>query len=434
MEIYDWDVVYACSGSYINQQLALNRGRYIQSFEYEDSVMEVKGAFDAWKLVPGGSEGLLQFECPIESGHILIKDNELSIDLEGTIPLIQMQLKLIKGSSQKVSHCLVFNCTAVGKQKDDTTLGAVTVIDPDVTGTLKKHQHGGLAAELLVTGLGQCMVQNASQLSYVFADVLPAPTGNDSAWLTPKELAYCYQQPDDGSLGGVAILGLLDAGEIKNLPRNFDSDLLLKKDFGFALSAKQFMAHIILPTLPSSMGGNAQANDFSINAGGDITLNHSFDLDKVKVGLVHYTPKVKSLSFQIEDEFMRCYVATKTDITGLSGAYVTNSVSSKNQSSFDVNTRTISFEKDPDMATTQDKHIPWWESLVGVLTLDIMNVVIDAISLAIEDAVVDLDSSKTAESFGQVAPGLVSWTGQNSVSVTNGGVEDNVYFQGIVAG
>jgi hypothetical protein len=82
------------------------------------------------------------------------------------------------------------------------------------------------------------------------------------------------------------------------------------------------------------------------------------------------------------------------------------------------------------MSTTQDSHIPWWEDVLGVFTLGIMNLVIAAVSLAIQNSVGNLTSSKTAQSLGSVAPGLVSWSGQESINVNRGGLSDNVYMQG----
>jgi hypothetical protein len=127
---------------------------------------------------------------------------------------------------------------------------------------------------------------------------------------------------------------------------------------------------------------------------------------------------------------MRCYIATHTDITGLSGAYVTNTVTSNNVSAFNVPTRTLSFEKDPHMSSTKNSHIPCWEKGIGALTLGIMNVVIESVSLAIQESVGNVTSSKTAQSLGNLAPGLVSWSGQQSITVNAGGLADNVYMQG----
>lgn len=430
METNGWDVVYACSGDYVNAQLAANPGQYIQTFEYEDTAIKVSGSFGNWQLVPGGSGSILQFNTPIKQGSVTIKSTNQTISLNGTVPLVQMQLALEKGPNQNITHNLVFNCTTLGSGKGDTTPGAVSVIDPDTSGILQNQPNGAMAAALLIAGLGNCLVQNASQLNYVFASVLPVPTGQNSDWLTPQSLAYAYQQPGDNTLGGLAVLGVLDGTDISNLPRYFDSNLLVGKDFGFVLSAKQFLLNVIIPTLPQAFGGNSNYNDFALNGNSGITLSQSFNLNSVEVGLISYTPNVTTATFQIEDSTMRCYVYASTDITGLTDAYVTNSVSSNNASSFNTSTGTLSFLSDPNMSTTQDSHIPWWEQWLGALTLGIMNVVIEAISLAIQNAVGGLVSSKTAESLGDVAPGLVSWNGQTTITITAGGLADNVYMQG----
>jgi hypothetical protein len=435
MNNYGWDVVYACSGEYLNRQLAENAGSLIQSFSYEDAAIKLSGNFGTWKIVPGGSGALLQFLTPLTTGQVYFKELDETVSLDGVVPLVQMQLQLPKGTDQQVVRSLVFNCTAVGKRTGDTTPGAVTVINPDTSGILAKHPKANdpgakIAAAALAAGLGAVFVQNADQLTFVFADLLPVPTGQNADWLAPTVSAYAYQQPVDNSLGGIAVLGMLSATSINNMPLTFDSALLLDRDFGFVLSGNAFMKNVILPSLPSAFQGNCHVNDFNLNADGSITLAEGFSLNSVKVGLINYTPSVTAVNYHIDDTTMRCYVATSTDITGLTDAYVTNSVTSNNQSAFDLSSRTISFLPDPNKSTTQDTHIPCWEKALGGLTLGIMNVVIEAVSLAIENSVGDLTSSKTAESLGNVAPGLVSWKGQQSITVNAGGLADNVYMQG----
>lgn len=435
MENYGWDVVYACSGEYINRQLAKNADKLIQSFTYEDTAIKLSGQFGTWQIVPGGSGPLLQFTTPITTGQVYFKQLNETVSLNGVIPLVQMQLQLPKGNNQQVVRALVFNCTTVGKKPGDTTPGAVTVINPDTSGILANHPkanqpEAALAAAALTAGLGAVFVQNANQLNFVFADMLPVPTGQNADWLTPVNMTYAYQQPVDNSLGGIAILGMLSNSSINSLPSSFDTNLLLNKDFGFVLSGKAFMQNVILPSLPAGFQGNCHVNDFTLNPDGSITMAEGFSLNSVKVGLINYTPDVTAVNYHIDDNSMRCYVATSTDITGLTQAYVTNSVTSNNMSAFDVSTRTLSFQPDPNMSTTQDSHIPCWEKALGSLTLGIMNVVIEAISLAIQNSAGDITSSKTAQSLGNLAPGLVSWSGQQNITVNAGGLADNVYIQG----
>lgn len=436
MQNYSWDVVYACSGNYINRQLAQNAGSLIQSFNYEDAAVKISGQFGAWQIVPGGSGPLLQFVTPITKGTVQFKTiDNVTIPLDGAVPLVQMQLCLPKGRTQSVLRSLVFNCTTSGKKNGDTTPGAVTVINPDTSGVLNKlpeaeKPEAAMAAALLQTGLQNVFLQNVNQLNFVFANVLPVPVGQNADWLTPVNATYCYQQPIDNSLGGIAILGMLDNTSIDTLPRTFDTSLLAGKDFGFILSARAFMKNVILQALPGAFQGNCNPYDFNLNPDNTITLREQFNLNSVRVGLIDYTPTVDDVKYEITDQSMRCYVHTNTDITGLTQAYVTNSVSSNNQSAFNVGTRTLSFQNDPNMSTTQDKHIPCWEEIAGALTFGVMNAVVACISLAIEDAVGDMTSSKTAQSLGNIAPGLVSWSGQQNVNINAGGLSDNVYMQG----
>ncbi len=431
MQNYNWDVVYACSGAYINQQLTAQAGQLVQSFSYEDSAITVQGEFGPWQIVPGGGGPLLQFETPLTTGSVVIKSTGTTVSLAGTTPLLQLQLQLQKGGDQQVLSHLVFNCTTAGQGPGDTTPGAVTVVDVDTSGNLAKDPNGALAAALLRTGLCQVLLQNVDALTFVFASILPVPVGQNADWLTPVTATYAYQQSvDPTALGGIAILGALTGADVSAYPVAFDGTLLQGQDFGFVLSASSFMRNVVAPALPGAFQGNCQPNDLSVNGDGSITLAQGFSLNSVEVGLIDYTPQVTDLRYAIDDTAMDCYVATSTDITGLTDASVSNTVTSRNQAAFDTQTRLVSFQPDPNESTTQDTHIPWWESVLGSLTLGLMNVVIEAVSLAIENAAGDLTTSATAQSLGAVAPGLVSWSGQQAISIDAGGLADNVYMQG----
>lgn len=428
MDTFGWDVVYACSGHYLNDQLSVTDDGGIRDFNYADTAISVSGRFGPWRLVPGGSGPIVQFEMPIVAGSVTIKTTQQQFSLNGCVPLVQLQLKLAKGKTQEASHHLVFHCTTLGKGKGDATPGAVSVLDPDTSGNLKKQTDGAIAAALLVTGLGNCLVAHADQLTYVFARILPAPTGQNSDWLTPTTVTYGYHQPKGGALGGIAILGML-AGTDRP-PPYFDPQLLEGYDFGFALSARALLQHVIIPSLAQSLQGNAWPGDFAVRGNSAITLINSFNLNPVHVGALDYIPEVQNLVFEIQETSMRCYIATKTPITGLLYAYVTNSVQSINPARFDPGSRRLSFLSDPNMSVTQDKYIPWWESVLGALTFGLMNAIVAAISLAIENSVGGVVDSKTASSLGAVAPGLVSWHGENEVAILNGGLASNIFMQG----
>lgn len=425
MDDYGWDVVYACSGAFLNAELAASQSEYIQGFSYEDDAVAVSGRFGIWSIVPGGAGSLIRFETPIVAGSVVIKQTGQSIPLDGAVPLLQMQLALASpGAGQPPA--LKFNCTTVGRGAGDTTPGAVSVLDPDTSGRLQQQPNGAIAAALLVTGLANVMIQNAAELTFLFASLLPLPE-NGPAWLYPVAAAYCYQQPSDGTLGSVAVLGVLTPRDIDDLPRNIDATLLAHADFGYVLDGTQFLQNVIMPALPAAMG--APPGSFRL-LDGVIVRTSNFPLPSVRVGLIDYTPVVQDFSMHIEVSRMESFVATQTDITGLADAYVTNSVTSNNESRFDVSTLQFSFLPDPNKQVTSNKYIPWWEEFLGVLTLGIMNAVIDGVSLAIENAAAAVVGNDDASAIGSVGPGLVQWHGQQAITVTAGGLVDNIYMQG----
>lgn len=92
------------------------------------------------------------------------------------------------------------------------------------------------------------------------------------------------------------------------------------------------------------------------------------------------------------------------------------------------------FLRDPNQTTTSSDSIPWWEKILGILTLGIMNAVIAIVSNAIQNATESVVGSKTATALGEVAPGLVVWTGQLKLNIVAGGIQDNYYMQGKLVG
>ena len=431
MDINGWDVVYACTGAYMNSELQKNPSQCIQGFQYTDANLAISGTFGTWQIVPGGSGSFVRMAIPIVSGTATLVGSAAICELDDVIAVVQMQLSLGSPASGSSDRVLKFNCQKSGSAVTDLSDGAVYVVTPDSTGVLAGRANGALASALLATALTEVFINNRDQLSFLFAQIMPVPDAG-SAWLTMEESAFVYQQPNDQDLGNLAILGMIEQLDTSNQPLSFDNRLLAPgSTYGFMLSAEKFMEKIVLPGLPAAYGGNCTTNNLTM-AEGKIVLNSGFHLDHVKSGAIYYTPEVTSLSYEITTSSMRCFTATKTDITGLVGAYVVNSVTSNNQSQFSIASNSLSFLADPNEAVTSDPHIPKWEKDIGVLTLGIMNLVITCVSDAIEHAVSSSVSGKTAQSLGAVGPSLVAWHGQTSFSSRTGGLEDNFYMSGVL--
>lgn len=425
MQNYKWDAVFACSGDWINGELQKAAKDFPATFSYEDAAILVAGDFAAWRLAAGGSDQLIQFETPISKGSVTDKASGKSYPLDGAVPLVQFQLDFVQPESASGERQLKFNCKVVGKKAGDTTPGAVTVLNPDVSG---KTDIPPLVLDLLQTALAQAFIASRDELSFVFAHLTLVPPAGAS-WLTLKTLAYTYLQTEQDKLGSLAVLGMFDDVDVSQQNRVFDSALLRPGDqFGFILAGSRFFQNILLPAMPAAYRGS-NAGQFRWTGGTQIVNAGNVTLDKVKVGAIWYPPVINSLNVSLVGSQIRTIAAGRCDITGLADAYISFSVTSQNLSSYAPASRTISFLPDPHKSITHSAHIPWWESLIGALTAGIMNVVIDAVSLAIENAVSGAVGGTGVSSAGMGAQ-LVTWPGQDAVTPTDGGLQDNFYFRG----
>lgn len=92
-----------------------------------------------------------------------------------------MQLNYIKGEMIRY-HIPYFQLQKMGMKTGGTTLGGVTIITPDTLRVITKSYAGNLqesvlAAGILISGLAAVFVQNANQLNFLFAYMLPVSTG-----------------------------------------------------------------------------------------------------------------------------------------------------------------------------------------------------------------------------------------------------------------
>lgn len=427
MNNYGWDVVFACSGAHINKQLVANADKCIQAFKYEDSAIEVSGTFGSWEILPGGSPKLLQFQIPITKGSCTIKSVNKIYSLDGAVPVLQLQLDFIDGPGGK-SKDLQLNCKVLGKKIGDTTPGAVTVINPDSAGILEKQDPDGyeIAGALLATALGNTLIENKDELAFVFASVLSAAPKN-AGWLNLQEFAYVYQQEEDGKLGNFAILGMLTACDISTKSHVFDTSLLRPgDDVGFELSGTQFLKNIILPKLPEAYLGS-NPSQFTMS-GNTIVNNGNVTLNEVKVGLIWYPPCINDLSISIQDTSILTIASGSCNITGLDDAYVTFAVSANNEAEYGSG-GSIIFEPSSNKHISTGKHIPWWESLLGVMTAGLLNLIVELISNAIESSVADA-VSRTGVSAESMGAAMVSWPGEGNLNFDNGGLVDNFFMRG----
>lgn len=427
MQNYQWDVVFACSGKYVNKALATATSSTIKDFRYEDSAILLEGSFGIWQLQPDGSSVVLQITTPIVQGSITIKSQNKTYSLAAVVPLVQMQLTFVDKPASHEKH-LLFNCTVVGKHPNDQSPGAVTVIDADTTKVLAGRDPDGMVRDLLIDGLAACLVANREKLSFIFAAVtqnLPA----NSTWLMPKQMFYAYQQDVANELGALCVLIMLSDSPTPKT-HVFDTALLrAEDDFGFILAGRQFLSNILLPGLSKAyIGSNASQYKMVDNT---IANNGPIRLPPVQVGLIPYDPIVDELRISISNSSIGTQVYGHCDIKGLTDAYIAFSVTSANPAVFQP-PEYLNFPKDPNAVVTSSNHVPWWEKLLmAIFTFGLANAITEIIVACIESSVASAISSTgiSGRSMGFL---LVQWPGQAAGQVTDGGLLDNFYMRGRV--
>ena len=82
-----------------------------------------------------------------------------------------------------------------------------------------------------------------------------------------------------------------------------------------------------------------------------------------------------------------------------------------------------------DKQVSHSTHIPWWESVLGALTLGLMNAIIEAVSLAIENAV-GSTVSKSGLDAANLGAFQVNWQQGTQFTLTDGQLQDNFYCRG----
>lgn len=417
MNLFGWDTAYAISISNINAALANNNGTIPQQFNYNQSGITMQGSFSPWRIVKGGSGKLLRMEFPVQSGTFSMAGQ--SAQLDGVVLVAEVNLDLLPaGTSQKN---LMFNLKAVA-QNGVTGPGLVTPINLlDPNGHLNAAQHG------LVYGLfPQYLVDHASQITFVFANVNFVPPATDS-WLAPVQCDYAYLEKNDGS-SYLGILSVTTNRDISGLDRNIDPAIVSgNNNAGILISKQLFLRNVIFPLLPSIFQHGTTSNNFSLNANGDIVNHGSFPTDSVKKGAITYQPQVDSLLMTCSANYLLTSISGSCDL-GLNMS-MTFGIVSKNVLNFNPANYQLTFAPDPNPYQTHDSHIPWYDYLFGVIPDIIIAIVVPEIADGIAD---DLDKYSSSINLAQAPPMNIGWPGMKPITIGSAGLSDNYFMQGNV--
>lgn len=423
MDTKGWDVIYMASTQKCNSILAKNMSGLISSFDYKSGEIELSGTFGQWKIVNGGSDKIVHFQIPILSGNLSV--NGVETNLAGVTPIIAIKLDFVDDPKNVGHKNLTF---VAGGQGNSTASPNVFTVAVDARGdeATITPQNNPVAWGIMNPHLPLVFSENQDQLSYVFAQINLVPPENDS-WLTPREMDFAYLDANEGFF---VIFTSLSVKNVSTLPKTPDTSTMdTSDDFYICVSEKVLLEKMIMPGLPAAFGHGTNASSFKYQSVTDIPgrmeigriVNQgALETNTAKWALTTYYPKIKSLSISIANNQLQVSTSGDFDITGLAGASCSFSVNLHNTFSFDPNSGTFSFEKDPHPSTSYQKHIPWYDwALVAPFLLGLVALILDLVTNSVTSSVTDSVSNSENARVSTALKNTVIWAGYDDLRLTS---------------
>lgn len=417
VDLSGWDTVTALSVNRVNEKLAEGMAGLVSNFSFAGNMFGTphcgSGMFGPWRLLPSDPGDLVRLALPIPTGSVSA-GSDPPIDLAGLTAIVQVSLELLSRDQDR-SRNLVFSFHAAGMFGDDPKPGLVTPVG--LTGAAAVlAELGETGTGIVLNGIANSLVTNASTLSFVFAQLNVVPPGTNS-WLAPVRSAYCYAHTGaPGHPGYLMILSVITGRSCSTLPRNVAPGLLAGGgDLVFALSSEQFLTHVVGAALASALGGQASQSHLTYDRGrGSLVNTTAFGIKQIKQGALWYTPQVRALSATVVGDFLNVSVSGDCDLHA--DILMTYWVTSQPRMVFDPATAFISFIADPHPTSGHEVDIPWWFYLGGPIVRDITELVVTIITNGIATELAgELGSDKLV---GWVTT-PVRWPGIREIAVTN---------------
>lgn len=410
-----WDVIYGCSVSLLNRRLAQEE-KFALTVKLDlavkigpvEQVVPFQAKFTQWQIAPGGSGGYLVMQ--------VLSSGQLGTDqpFQNLRTTLRVRIACLQQKNGAASIHL------------DWSRDGVQILNIDCDGIFSNPEQS-LLRDFIKDAYTQTIQQSNAQLAFILAQI----EGYSSASLSIMKFRYLWYQPVDETLEGfLLILGLLDeTKDIATLPSMADHALLYDSkgkgyDTVFLLAAEAFNTRFMLSAMLQFYPGSSQDN-YKMTSG-HIVNNGDIPLASVKVSAVSYDPRITSFDFHIEDDKAVTVLYGKCPIKGLTKAFVDFSLSAKNQIAFAPVDQRLTFLPDPNLAVTANKDIPSWEEWIGILSLGILNVVMDSICESLEKSI---SGGLLVHGINASNLGIQTVNWKTDVAIATGGFADHLYIQ-----
>lgn len=435
-----FDYAYAVSIAKINQALQSNLSGVDMPVAYRTTdplagTITLNGKLAPWQIVTGGQNTLLNLSVPFAEGVLSLEGGAItgSYDLSGVSVITQVSLGWLGPGSQQQAQGggsatqLVFDPTDTSGDNNPGYVAAINILDPD--GNLDTTAKG-----LIKAYMAAALVDNKSNLQYIFANINPRPE-NLASWLQPTKWLYYYMQA--GAVDAMCFLCMM-SDEAFPQP-TFDSTALTAgSDCVLLVSQPQFFNHVVLPGVRAAFSGGS----FGVGCSNEVCTvsnNGDFNVGSVAASSLRVTTSDQGNGLKIvaSGGGPLKFLFGLADLPGASYSW---GVTSQNPLKFAGGQ--IDFQNDPNPTITQDHEIKWYDWVLLAVT-GITNVA--GLVAAIYDAVKNFHDQAQNVGVGtinknvQAATGgavinlqnIVDWKlGREQLSVTEAGLSGALYARG----
>ncbi|NML37720.1 TULIP family P47-like protein [Chitinophaga sp. G-6-1-13] len=425
MNTFGWDTVYVVTADKINASLLTNKDKLVLQFDTSNNKelpVDATGSFSRWEIVEGGSGAILYMKLGIGNGKVVFTNTGQEYDLAGMALVVAVQLTMLPGKTLTPSQELKFDIRSVGEPGDPPKPGNITPVAlHDLDGKLDPAQRA-----LLMVALATVVMQNASQITYVFATVNLVPPGSNN-WLTPVRSGYAYMSRANAP-GALAILSVTTDRNIAGLPLQVDGQLLAPGyDASFGISRELFLRNVMMPALPAVFGNGATPAYFVYNnAGGCAQNTQTIAMNGVKSGAIWYYPVLSSFKLTTTGDGLASQYEGSCDLkAGMSMRFW---IDPKNRAIYNNTSKILDFLPDPNPSYRKEVHIPWYWWFLGLIPRAIIELIVQAIGSSIAKSLT-ADAGKYL-TLTRKPPTSVQWTGTERLDVQTASLNMGFYMQG----
>lgn len=403
-----WDIVYGCSSDVLNSRLAASKDKFAIKINGQFTGLQFNGEFTDWRFVNGGA-----------SDYVIME-----ITSSGKVGDIYSYNNMI--SKVRIALSFLRNDESSGNIVLDYSANSIQILEIDGTGIISNNPDISLLPDFLKDVYTKAIQENSDKLEFTMAEI----TDINTSGLGLKQFRYTWYQPiHDSMMGFLVILGVMDDRDISKLPLIVDHALLYDSNNNaykavFLLSTEKFMSEFMVKAMPAIFSGS-HISDYNLS-GDKIVNNGNIPLTPVKSGAISYDPYISSFDFHIDDDKTVTVLSGRCPIKGLTNAYVDFSLTSKNLVQYNTVNNLLILKADPNFSVTANSDIPSWEKWIGILSLGVLNLVIECVTDALESDIKDrlVNYSLNARTLGIDA---VHWG--VDLSICNGGFSDNLYIR-----